>query len=69
MGSPNNFKSRHATRQKVLSGGTNRPIVEEAAILGAGPSYNPLDFGRHRFRSQSGPYSRINRIGYIQVLP
>ena len=42
MGSPNNFKSRRATHQNVLSGGTKRPTVEEAAFLSHGASYNLL---------------------------
>ena len=29
---PNVFKFRRAARQKVLSGGKNRPIVEEAVV-------------------------------------
>ena len=50
---PNIFKSSRATLQKVLSGGTNRPIVEEAAHLSTELGYNPLemlstDFDRKR---------------------
>ena len=53
MGSPNNFKFRRAAHQRVLSGGTNRPVVEEAALLSTELGYNPLeisgtDFDRKR---------------------